>query len=54
VDLRACIDAPLTVAPNEVHLISSGLAIHLEDRGLAAVVLRARGSATATGSCSAT
>ena len=39
VDLRACIDAPLTVAPNEVHLISSGLAIHLEDRGLAAVVL---------------
>jgi dUTP pyrophosphatase len=39
VDLRACIDAPLTIGPNEVHLISSGLAIHLEDRGLAAIVL---------------
>lgn len=39
VDLRACLDSPLTIAPGEVHLISSGLAIHLEDRGLAAVVL---------------
>ena len=39
VDVRACVDAPVTIAPGETRLISSGLAIHLEDRGLAAVVL---------------
>ena len=39
VDLRACLDAPLTIAPGETHLIPTGLAIHLADPGIAAVVL---------------
>jgi dUTP pyrophosphatase len=38
-DLRACIDQALTVAPGDTHLIPSGIAIHLEDQGLAAMVL---------------
>jgi dUTP pyrophosphatase len=38
-DLRACLDAPLTLAPGESHLVSSGIAIHVGDRGYAAVVL---------------
>jgi dUTP pyrophosphatase len=38
-DLRACIDAPLTVEPGATHLIPSGIAIHLDDSGYAAVVL---------------
>ena len=39
VDLRACLDAPLTVAPGEPHLIPTGLAVHIGDPGVAAVVL---------------
>ena len=38
-DLRACIDAPLTLAPGKAELIPTGLAIHLDDPGLAAVIL---------------
>jgi dUTP pyrophosphatase len=38
-DLRACLDAPLALAPGQVELISTGLSIHLEDPGFAAVVL---------------
>lgn len=38
-DLRACLDAPLTLEPGETQLVPSGLAIHLDDPGLAAVVL---------------
>ncbi|MGH8255055.1 MAG: dUTP diphosphatase [Steroidobacteraceae bacterium] len=38
-DLRACIDAPLALGPGCAELIATGLAIHLEDPGLAAVVL---------------
>ena len=38
-DLRACIDEPLTLAPGAAELVPSGLAIHLADPGLAAVVL---------------
>lgn len=38
-DLRACIDAPLTLPPGHAELIPAGIAIHLADRGLAAVVL---------------
>lgn len=38
-DLRACIDAPLTLQPGQTELIPSGMAIHLADSGLAAVVL---------------
>ncbi len=39
VDLRACIDAPLELKPGDTQLIPSGIAIHLEDPGYAAVVL---------------
>jgi len=38
-DLRACIDAPIEFKPGQTELIPSGLAIHLDDPGLAAVVL---------------
>jgi len=38
-DLHACINAPLTLAPGQAELISSGIAIHLADPGLAAVIL---------------
>jgi len=38
-DLRACIDAPLTLAAGAAELVPSGMAIHLLDPGLAAVVL---------------
>ncbi|HKA38622.1 MAG TPA: dUTP diphosphatase [Burkholderiales bacterium] len=38
-DLRACIPAPLTLAPGHSELIPSGIAIHLGDPGLAAMIL---------------
>ena len=38
-DLRACIEEPLTLRPGESALIPSGLAIHLGDPGLAAIVI---------------
>ncbi len=38
-DLRAMLDAPLTLAPGESQLVPSGLAIHLADPGLCAIVL---------------
>jgi len=38
-DLRACIDEPLTLRPGESSLVPSGLAIHLADPGLAAIVI---------------
>jgi dUTP pyrophosphatase len=38
-DLRACIDAPLSLAPGHTELIPSGVAIHLADPGLAAMIL---------------
>ncbi len=38
-DLRACLDAPLTLQPGESRLVSSGIAIHLGDPGYAAMVL---------------
>ena len=38
-DLRACLEAPLTLEPGQTALIPSGIAIHLGDPGLAAVVL---------------
>ena len=38
-DMRACIDEPLTVAPGETVLIPTGLAIHIGDASLAAVLL---------------
>jgi dUTP pyrophosphatase len=38
-DLRACLDAPLELMPGQAHLIPTGLAIHIADPGLAAVIL---------------
>ena len=38
-DLRACIDAPITLEPGSTHLIPTGLAIHIADPGYAAVIL---------------
>ncbi len=38
-DMRACIDEPLTVAPGETVLVPTGLAIHVADASLAAVLL---------------
>ena len=38
-DLRACIDAPLTLEPGQTVLVPTGLAIHLDDPGYAAMIL---------------
>ena len=38
-DLRACLDAPLLLAPGQAELVPTGLAIHVDDPGLAAVLL---------------
>lgn len=38
-DLRACLDAALTLQPGDSQLVPSGIAIHLGDPGLAAIVL---------------
>jgi dUTP pyrophosphatase len=39
IDLRACMDAPLELAPGQAELVPTGLAIHLGDPSLAAVLL---------------
>ena len=39
VDLRACLAEPLMLPPGECELIRTGIAVHLEDSGLAAVIL---------------
>lgn len=39
VDLRACLDGPLELAPGATELIGTGISIHLEDAGLAAMIL---------------
>jgi dUTP pyrophosphatase len=38
-DLRACIDQPIELQPGQTELVPSGLAIHIADPGLAAIVL---------------
>jgi len=38
-DLRACLDEVLTIAPGETRLIPTGFAMHMEDTGMAAVIL---------------
>jgi dUTP pyrophosphatase len=38
-DLRACLDAPLTLAPNAWQLVPTGMAIHLQDPAYAALIL---------------
>ena len=39
IDMRACIDAPLQVAPGDTHLVPTGIAIHIDDPAVAAVLL---------------
>jgi len=38
-DLRACVDAPLVLEPGQSELIPTGLAIHIQDHHLAAMLL---------------
>lgn len=38
-DLRACLDEPLVMAPGETHLLPTGIAIYIGDPSLAAVIL---------------
>ena len=38
-DLRACIDQPRTLAPGDAALIPTGIAIHIDDPGIAAMIL---------------
>ena len=38
-DLRACLDAPLLLEPGQTQLVPTGLAIHIEHPGLAAMIL---------------
>lgn len=38
-DLRACLDAPIVLEPGQTTLIPTGLAIHIGDAGLAALIL---------------
>ena len=38
-DLRACLDGPVTLAPGDTHLVPTGIAIHIGDPGLAAMLL---------------
>jgi dUTP pyrophosphatase len=39
IDLYACLDEHLHVAPGDTHLVPSGIAIHIADKGLAAMLL---------------
>jgi dUTP pyrophosphatase len=39
IDLIACLDEHLHIAPGETHLIPSGIALHLDDKHLAAMIL---------------
>ncbi len=38
-DLRACVEVPLEVSPGATHLVPTGIAIHLDDPGYAALIL---------------
>lgn len=48
-DLRACLDAPLVLQPGDSQLVPSGIAIHLGDTGLAAILLPRSGLGTKHG-----
>jgi dUTP pyrophosphatase len=48
-DLRACIDAPLALAPGDSHLVSAGIAIHLGDPRYAAIILPRSGLGSKSG-----
>ena len=48
-DLRACLEAPLTLMPGDSQLVPSGIAIHVGDPGYAAVVLPRSGLGSKNG-----
>ena len=48
-DLRACIDAALTLAPGETKLVPTGIAIHIADAGYAALILPRSGLGVKSG-----
>lgn len=39
IDLRACLDQPMTLEPGQTQLLPTGMAIHIEDPSLAAMIL---------------
>jgi len=39
IDLRACLDESLTINPGETHLLPTGMAIHIADESMAAMIL---------------
>ena len=53
-DLRALLDAPLTLAPGDTTLVPTGLAIHIQDRVCVPPSCPAPASAISTASCWAT
>lgn len=48
-DLRACIDAPVLLAPGDAQLLPTGMAIHIGDPGYAAMILPRSGMGTKHG-----
>jgi len=48
-DLRACLDTPLTLDPGQTQMISTGMAIHIADPGYAALVLPRSGLGSKSG-----
>jgi dUTP pyrophosphatase len=50
-DLRACLDTALTLAPGACEMVGTGFAIHLADAGYAALILPARDWVTGMASC---
>lgn len=45
IDLRACLDSSLTMAPGDCELVPTGMAIHMGDSNMAAVILPRSGLA---------
>lgn len=50
-DLRACIEVPVTLAPGETRLIGSGIAISIRDPGLVAIIAPRSGLGIKHGIC---
>ena len=48
-DLRACLEAPLTLEPGQTQMINTGMAIHIADPGYAAMVLPRSGLGSKSG-----
>ncbi len=48
-DLRACIDSPLTLQPGQTQMVSTGMAIHIADPGYAAMILPRSGLGAKSG-----